>query len=90
MQPIQLLAPDGSFVEDEMYTPYIRALSEDVLRSMYQSMVTARRLDNEATSLQRQGQLELWVPSLGQEAGQAGLITALRGDDMKFPSYREK
>ena len=89
MQPIQLLAPDGSFVEDEVYTPYIRDLSDDVLRSMYRSMVTARRLDNEATSLQRQGQLELWVPSLGQEAGQAGLISALRGDDMIFPSYRE-
>src|SRR5699024_10751033 len=40
-------------------------------------------------SLQRQGQLALWVPSLGQEAGQAGLITALRDDDMIFPSYRE-
>lgn len=89
MQPIQLLAPDGSFVEDEMYAPYIRALSDDVLRSMYRSMATARRIDDEATSLQRQGQLELWVPSLGQEAGQAGVITALRDDDMVFPSYRE-
>ncbi|MDO5492973.1 MAG: thiamine pyrophosphate-dependent enzyme [Nesterenkonia sp.] len=89
MQPIQLLAPDGSFAEDEVYAPYIRALGDDVLREMYRSMATARRLDNEATSLQRQGQLELWVPCLGQEAGQTGVITALREDDMVFPTYRE-
>lgn len=89
MQPIQLLAPDGTFAEDEVYTPYIRALGDDVLREMYRSMVAARRLDNEATSLQRQGQLELWVPCLGQEAGQAGVVAALRDDDMIFPTYRE-
>ena len=31
-----------------------------------------RRFDNEAGNLQRQGQLGLWIPSIGQEAAQVG------------------
>ena len=52
-------------------------------------MVVVRRFDNEATALQRQGQLGLWPPSLGQEAAQVGSARALRKDDFVFTSYRE-
>ncbi len=52
-------------------------------------MVIARRLDDEATALQRQGELGLWASLRGQEAAQVGSARALRDDDMVFPSYRE-
>jgi len=52
-------------------------------------MVLARRLDQEGTSLQRQGELGLWPPLLGQEAAQIGSGRAVRDADMVFPTYRE-
>jgi pyruvate dehydrogenase E1 component alpha subunit len=52
-------------------------------------MVVARRIDAEATALQRQGELALWPPLLGQEAAQVGSARALRDDDFVFSSYRE-
>ena len=52
-------------------------------------MFLARRLDAEALALQRQGELGLWLMSLGQEAAQVGSIRALRETDYVFPSYRE-
>ena len=52
-------------------------------------MAVVRRLDVEATHLQRQGELALWPPLLGQEAAQVGSAVALRPDDFVFPSYRE-
>lgn len=88
MQPIQLLAPDGTLAEHEVYSPYISQLGEQDLRDLYRLMATERRMDAEATSLQRQGQLALWVPALGQEAAQAGTVSALRSTDMIFPTYR--
>ena len=39
--------------------------------------------------LQRQGELGLWLMSLGQEAAQAGSIRAIRQTDYVFPTYRE-
>ena len=52
-------------------------------------MVVIRRIDAEATALQRQGELALWPPLLGQEASQIGSARALRDDDFVFPSYRD-
>jgi pyruvate dehydrogenase E1 component alpha subunit len=52
-------------------------------------MAIVRRLDAEAMALQRQGELALWAPLLGQEAAQVGSARALRHDDFVFPSYRE-
>ena len=40
-------------------------------------------------SLQRQGELGLWVQSLGQEGAQVGSGAVLRNPDFAFPSYRE-
>lgn len=58
-------------------------------RDLYRDMALARRLDAEALALQRQGELNLWLMSWGQEAAQVGSIRALRDSDMVFPSYRE-
>ena len=62
----------------------------DVLaRRLFRDMVLARRFDQEAFALQRQGELALWLLCTGQEAAQAGSIRAIRDTDFVFPSYRE-
>jgi pyruvate dehydrogenase E1 component alpha subunit len=89
---VQLLSPAGVLQTGELaeqYLPYIEALSDDELRQFHRDMVKTRRFDLEATNLQRQGQLALWPPSHGQEAGQVGSARALRAQDHVFPSYRE-
>ena len=48
-----------------------------------------RRIDVEATALQRQGELGIWAALLGQEAAQVGSGRALRAQDFAFPTYRE-
>jgi pyruvate dehydrogenase E1 component alpha subunit len=52
-------------------------------------MVMTRRVDSEATALQRQGELGLWASCLGQEAAQIGSGRAMGGQDFVFPTYRE-
>ena len=65
------------------------ALSDIELRDLYRDMALVRRLDTEATALQRQGELGLWASSLGQEAAQVGSARAMRPNDFAFPTYRE-
>ncbi|GAB3847991.1 thiamine pyrophosphate-dependent enzyme [Nesterenkonia populi] len=89
MQPVQLLAEDGTLTEHETYSPYLQGLDDDALRGLYRHMAVERRFDAEATSLQRQGQLALWAPATGQEAAQIGTIAALNPTDRVFPTYRE-
>lgn len=90
--PVRLLGVDGvadpAGLGDE-YQPYIDALSDDALLQMHRDMVLTRAFDTEATALQRQGQLALWIPSIGQEAAQVGSGRAARADDFIFPAYRE-
>ena len=62
---------------------------DDRLR-LYEDMVVVRRFDTEAIALQRQGQLALWPPLLGQEAAQIGSARALRSDDFVFAATRER
>ncbi|SMF11047.1 pyruvate dehydrogenase E1 component alpha subunit [Cellulosimicrobium cellulans J34] len=66
-----------------------RTAARATLVRLYEDMVVARRVDAEATALQRQGELALWPPLLGQEAAQVGSARALRDDDFVFSSYRE-
>ena len=66
-----------------------RAAARSALLRLHEDMVVARRIDAEATALQRQGELALWPPLLGQEAAQVGSARALRDDDFVFSSYRE-
>ena len=84
--PIQLLTPEGERLSDPRYP-----LSDDEvdLKGLYRDMVLVRRVDTEAISLQRQGELGIWASLLGQEAAQIGSGRALAPADMAFPSYRE-
>jgi 2-oxoisovalerate dehydrogenase E1 component alpha subunit len=86
---VQLLDHTGHAVGNDTFGPYAAHLSADDLRAFWRDMTVLRSWDLEATSLQRQGELGLWVQSLGQEAAQIGSGHALREPDFVFPSYRE-
>ncbi|MGZ4588651.1 MAG: pyruvate dehydrogenase (acetyl-transferring) E1 component subunit alpha [Mycobacteriaceae bacterium] len=86
---VQLLTPEGERVGDERFESYVADVGVDELKSYYRDMVLVRRFDREANALQRQGQLGIWVPLLGQEAAQIGCGRAMAKQDMAFPSYRE-
>ncbi len=83
---VQLLTPEGRRVEhpDFSYDGDDASIAEHL-----RAMVLARRLDAEATALQRTGELALWPPLLGQEAAQVGSAAAVRAPDEVIPSYRE-
>ena len=86
---VQLLTPEGERVRDERFDSYAADVGVAELQGLYRDMVLVRRFDREANALQRQGQLGIWVPLLGQEAAQIGAGRALAPQDMAFPSYRE-
>ncbi|MGH3258720.1 MAG: pyruvate dehydrogenase (acetyl-transferring) E1 component subunit alpha [Streptosporangiaceae bacterium] len=83
---IQLLTPEGERID---HPDYPLDLTADDIRAMYRDLVLVRRIDTEAISLQRQGELGIWASLLGQEAAQIGSGRALGPDDMAFPTYRE-
>ncbi len=83
---VQLLTPEGERVE---HPEYAFDPSPEQLRSFYRDLVLVRRVDTEATALQRQGELGLWASLLGQEAAQIGSGRALMPQDYVFPTYRE-
>ncbi len=85
-QPVTLLTPEGERVDDTRYPLEISAAE---LQGLYRDMVLIRRIDDEGTALQRQGELGIWASCRGQEAAQVGSARALRSDDMAFPTYRE-
>ncbi|MEI2731977.1 MAG: pyruvate dehydrogenase (acetyl-transferring) E1 component subunit alpha [Dermatophilaceae bacterium] len=88
---IQLLTPEGERVRsgDERYDEAVDALTPEDLRGFYRDLVLIRRVDAEATALQRQGELGIWVSLLGQEAAQVGAGRAMAPQDYAFPTYRE-
>jgi pyruvate dehydrogenase E1 component alpha subunit len=86
---VQLLTPEGERVASPRFDRFVADVGVGMLKSLYRDMVLVRRFDREANSLQRQGQLGIWVPLLGQEAAQIGAGRAMQPQDMAFPSYRE-
>lgn len=86
MEPVQLLDPEGRLTADPRWPLDV---TPELCQDFYRRMRLARRFDDQALALQRQGELGLWLQSLGQEAAQVGSVTALRDDDHVFPSYRE-
>jgi 2-oxoisovalerate dehydrogenase E1 component subunit alpha len=84
--PIRIIAPDGT--ADERAVRDLDLKDED-LRELYRLLALTRRADLEATALQRQGELAVYPPLIGQEAAQVGSAYALGEADFIFPSYRE-
>jgi pyruvate dehydrogenase E1 component alpha subunit len=83
---IQLLTPEGQRVGDSRFEV---DFTDEQVRGFYHDLVMVRRIDVEATALQRQGELGIWASLLGQEAAQVGSGRALRDGDYAFPTYRE-
>ena len=86
---VQMLSPEGELHLQGPYGAYAAQLDAGDLRGLYRDMFTIRRFDQEATALQRQGELVMWVPMTGQEGAQIGSGRALQQQDYVFPTYRE-
>ena len=81
----RVLDQDGSVLPNAS----VPDLTDDELRSMYEDVRLARRFDERAISLQRQGRISTYAPMTGQEGAQVACGYALDGDDWVFPTYRE-
>ena len=86
---VQLISVDGQRTVGCPYWDLVGDVDALQLRDLYRDMAIVRRIDAEAMALQRQGELGLWAPLLGQEAAQVGSARALRRDDFAVTSYRE-
>ena len=89
---VQLLTPEGERVDHPDFSFGVGMSADDeaaMIRGFYRDMVLTRRIDTEATALQRHGELGIWAQLLGQEAAQIGSGRALRPQDFVFPTYRE-
>ncbi|BDZ53471.1 pyruvate dehydrogenase (acetyl-transferring) E1 component subunit alpha [Agromyces marinus] len=86
---VRLLDQSGVRHASPEFDPWVADVDLDALIRLHRDMVVVRRLDSEATALQRQGELGLWPPLAGQEAAQIGSARALHDDDFVFSSYRE-
>ena len=83
---VQLLTPEGQRVP---HPDYEATQDDQTIAGYLRDMVMTRRIDTEATALQRQGELGLWASCLGQEAAQVGSGRAMHDQDFAFPTYRE-
>ena len=61
LDPIQLVAPDGTPTASSRSSEYRRNLPPETLAWLYESMVVTRELDTEFVNLQRQGELALFA-----------------------------
>ncbi len=81
---LRILGEDGRAAPD--LDP---GLPDATLRAFYERMVLTRAADAKALKLQRQGRLGTYAPSLGHEAAQVGLASAMSRDDWFFPYFRD-
>lgn len=61
----------------------------DELLLHYRALVLARRLNDQASTLVRQGRLAVYPSSRGQEAAQIACASVLAEPDWLFPTYRD-
>jgi pyruvate dehydrogenase E1 component alpha subunit len=83
---LHVLNEEGSLKKVPGIFPMI---SDEKLVRAYGFMVRARVADEWAISLNRQGRMPTYVPSIGQEANSVGAILAVRRDDWFVQAYRE-
>jgi 2-oxoisovalerate dehydrogenase E1 component alpha subunit len=83
--PYRIIGEAGQAMVD----PADLGLKDEDLRELLRAMILTRSADLEATALQRQGELAVYPPLIGQEAAQIGSAFALEREDYIFPSYRE-
>ena len=83
---VQLLGPDGEY--DTAAVDALDLDGSDML-DMYESMVTARALDNRGLRLQRQGRLHFWMEARGLEAAHVASAAALDAEDWLQTEWRQ-
>lgn len=82
---LHVIDAEGRRVSDDAVT----TLTEAELLEMYEYLVLARRFDERAVSLQRQGRIATYAPMGGAEGLQVAAAMALSDDDWLFPTYRD-
>lgn len=82
-ETVRLVEPDGTTV------PGAQLPSPDRLLAGYRGLVRARRLNEQAGALVRQGRLAVYPSSRGQEACQVAAAMVLADGDWLFPTYRD-
>src|SRR3984893_7176487 len=85
IEPLTVLAPDGSIVNEDK----LPKLSDDQLKELMRRMVFTRVWDERWVNLGRQGRLGFYAPVSGQEASMIGSEYALNKDDFVCPGYRD-
>jgi len=81
----QLLAPDGTPVDEGALTGFDRALS----RRLFEGMLRIRVTDARMMALQRQGRIGFYGEAMGQEAAVVGSAAATEPEDWIVPALRE-
>ncbi len=84
-EPVSLLDQHGIPLSAPGYT---MPENERLLRA-FDGLVTARRLNDQAYALVRQGRLAVYPSSHGQEACQVAAAQVLSDEDWLFPTYRD-
>jgi 2-oxoisovalerate dehydrogenase E1 component alpha subunit len=84
-EPVALLDIDGNALASELYE---MPETDDLVRAMG-GLMTARRLNDQAYALVRQGRLAVYPSSHGQEACQVAAAHVLTDGDWLFPTYRD-
>ena len=83
--PVQLIDPVGNPTDLKKYS----LPDEAALLQAYGALVAARRLNDQAYALVRQGRLAVYPSSHGQEACQVAAVQVLEDEDWLFPTYRD-
>ena len=81
----RVLDPDGRPLPDAT----VPDLSDETFYAIYRDLVTTRRFDERAVSLQRQGRIGTYAPCAGQEGSAVGSTHALADRDLISYQYRE-
>lgn len=84
-EPVTLLDADGRLTPAGQASPP----ASDALLQGYAGLVAARRLNEQAYALVRQGRLAVYPSSHGQEACQVAAAQVLAEQDWLFPTYRD-
>ena len=84
-EPVALIDAHGHLVD----TPGYAVPGDPELIRAYGALVTARRLNDQAYALVRQGRLAVYPSSHGQEACQVAAAQVLADGDWLFPTYRD-
>ncbi|MEV4352663.1 pyruvate dehydrogenase (acetyl-transferring) E1 component subunit alpha [Actinoplanes sp. NPDC049596] len=80
--PVTLIGVDGRAVREDLP-------DDAALLTALQGLISARRLNEQAYALVRQGRLAVYPSSHGQEACQVAAAQVLADGDWLFPTYRD-